>query len=167
MKRNTTILIILLLTFVLSKAQNAGLTARWSENTAFTMSAHSWETGLFQPFRYGLSDRVEIRSNAWIIPVLPNVGVKIAYSPENDISLASEHSVSYPTLFLKTFQMKGTGGLISSQYTIPAMISFSNSVLLSKPLGETSLLSGDAGLSFVVRSADIDYRASIDEPFIY
>ena len=158
---------LLVLSFVLSNAQNTDLTTRWSDNTAFNMSAHSWETGLFQPFRYGLSNKVELRSNVLLIPVLPNAGVRIAYGPVNDIYLASEHSLSYPTLFLKTFQMKGTGGLISSQYDIPVMFSMTNSILASKPLGEKSLLTGDVGLSFVARSAEIDYRASIDEPFIY
>ncbi len=161
------IAIIMALPLIGAKAQNAEIVKRWSENTAYTMPAHSWETGLFQSLRIGLSDKVELRSNALIIPILPNIGVKVSYGEKNDLYLASEHALSYPTMFLKTFQMKGTGGLISSQYDIPMMFSISNNFLLSKPLGEKSLLSADAGFSFVIRSGSIDYRASIDEPFFY
>jgi hypothetical protein len=149
------------------QAQNSEIIKRWSENTAYTMSGHSWETGLFQSLRIGLSDKVELRSNVLIIPILPNVGVKVSYGQKNDLYLASEHSLSYPSMFLKTFQMKGTGGLISPQYEIPMMFSLSNTFLASKPLGEKSLLSANAGLSFVIRNGSIDYRASIDEPFFY
>jgi len=167
MKKTYSLILLLVLPFTVITAQNTDLTLRWSENTSYTMPARSWETGLFQAFRYGLSDRIEIRTNALLLPVLPNAGVKIAYNSDNDLSIASEHSISYPTLFLKTFQLKGTGGLISQQYTIPTIISINNSILLSKPLGDKSLLSGDAGLGFVIRGGPIDYRASIDEPFIY
>jgi hypothetical protein len=140
---------------------------RWSENTAFLMPAGKWESGIFQPFRLGLSGRVELRSNALLMPMLPNVGIKAALGEGNQVSWASEHSVSYPTLFLNLVSMKGTGGLISPQFDFPFMISLSNSLLASFRAGSSTLVTAHAGIAITFRSSKPDYQSSIDIPFIY
>jgi hypothetical protein len=149
------------------QAQETNMEKRWGDNTAYTMSGGKWESGIFQSFRYGLNDKIELRSNVIILPILPNAGVKVKLGSTNGFVFASEHSMSYPTLFLKTVSFKGTGGLISPQYDFSFILSISNSLIASKPIGQTSLLSADVGFSFAIRNNRPDYLATIDLPLIY
>lgn len=157
---------LFLLTSVLC-AQEKLIPARWSANTANLISKNGWEIGLFQPFRYGLNEKVEIMGNAVSVFLLPNAGVRISLGTAKGFVFASEHSISYPTLFLNIVSFKGTGGLISPQYDFPFMISVSNSILITKPLGTSTFITGSAGLSFAVRDYKPDYQATIDLPVFY
>lgn len=148
-------------------AQEITLHDRWGSNTAYLMTAGKWETGIFQPFRFGLSEKMEIRSNAIIMPVLPNAGIKISLGTSKDFVFASEHSLSYTTPFLNLVSFKGTGGLISPQYSFSFILSLSNSLVVSKPVGKASLLSVDAGFTFAIRDSKPDYQATIDLPLFY
>jgi hypothetical protein len=157
---------IFLLTGMLC-AQEKMLADRWSANTAYLMSKNSWEIGIFQPFRYGLNGKVEIMANAVTVFLLPNAGVRVCLGSKNGFVFASEHSLSYPTLFLNIVSFKGTGGLISPQYDFPFMISVSNSLLVTKSLGSSTFITGSAGLSFAVRDYKPDYQSTIDLPVFY
>jgi len=157
---------LFLLTIVLC-AQGDMLPDKWSSNTAYLMSKNHWEIGLFQQFRYSLNGKVEIMGNAVSIFLLPNAGVRISMGTVKGIVLASEHSISYPTLFLNLVSFKGTGGLISPQYDFPFMLSVSNSLLMTKPLGASSYFTASAGFSFAVRDYKPDYQATIDLPVFY
>lgn len=161
------IVVSLLLVFSRLEAQNAALSEKWGDNTAYTEPDRKWETGIIQSFRLGLSDKTELRANALIFPVLPNVGLKLGWGSKDGFVFASEHAVSFPTIFLKTVSMKGTGGLISPQYDFPFILAINNSVIVSKPVGVTSLLSLDAGLCFSIRNGSPDYRSTIDLPLLY
>jgi hypothetical protein len=131
------------------------------------MHAGKWESGIFQNFRFGLNDRIELGSHVLLMPVLPNAGVKFALGSINGFQLATEHSISYPTLFLNLVSFKGTGGLISPQFNFPWIITLSNSLLASTRIGSSSLLTADAGFVLALRGSKPDYRSSIDIPFIY
>jgi len=106
-------------------------------------------------------------SNALLMPLLPNAGIKISLRSGKGLLLASEHLVSYPTLFLNLISFKGTGGLISPQYSFPFILTISNSLLATAPIGSSSLLTADAGFNVALRGSKPDYRSSIDIPFIY
>ena len=164
--------IILVIFFLLvssfrANSQKNNLPEKWADNTAFLMPTGKWESGIFQSLRFGLNEKIELRSNALIMPVLPNVGVKFSLRSNNGLILASEHSVSWPSVFLNTLSFKGTGGLISPQYKFPFIISISNSLLATKWLRFSSLLTADAGFAFTIREYKPDYQSSIDIPFIY
>jgi hypothetical protein len=139
----------------------------WSGNTALLMPKGKWESGVFQPFRYGLNEKLELRANAFIFPLLPNAGVKFSHGKIRDFDVASEHDLGYPTLFLNFAAAKGVGGLISPQFSFPFMLSFTNSLTFSKPVRSSALLAADLGLAFAVRSGKPDYQATIDMPLIY
>jgi len=160
------ILIPFLLTSLIS-AQETTLRERWSNNTAFLMPAGKWESGILQSFRYGLNKRLELRSNAIILPIFPNAGIKIGLGKRKGFLFASEHSLSYPTLFLNTVSFKGTGGLISPQFHFPFILSVSNSLIVTRLIGSASLLSADAGISFAIRKSKPDYQSTIDLPLLY
>lgn len=168
--RNSWIIPAIFFLFVYSLRGNSqinSLSEKWADNTAFNIAAGKWESGIFQPFRFGLNNRIELMSNALLLPFLPNAGVKITLISEKGLLLASEHLVSYPTLFLNLMSFKGTGGLISPQYSFPFMITLSNSLLATTPVGSSSLLTADAGFIVTLRGSKPDYRSSIDIPFIY
>ena len=148
-------------------AQDSTIHDRWSSNTAYIMPSGKWESGIFQSFRYGFNKGLELKSNAIIFPIFPNAGLKIGLGKKRGFLFASEHSLSYPTLFLNTVSFKGTGGLISPQFHFPTIISVTNSLIATKPVGYASLLSADAGISFAIRSSNPDYQSTIDLPIIY
>jgi hypothetical protein len=148
-------------------AQEKMLPDRWSANTAYLMSKNSWEIGIFQPFRYGVNGKVEIMANAVTIFLLPNAGLRISLGTAKGFVFASEHSISYPSLFLNIVSFKGTGGLISPQYDFPFMLSVSNSLLITKPLSASTFITASAGFSFAIRDYKPDYQATIDLPVFY
>ena len=148
-------------------SQESTVTERWSDNTAFLVQSGKWESGIFQSFRLGVNHKTELRSYALLLPVLPNAGIKFSIRSGEGWHLATEHSLSYPTLFLNLVSLKGTGGLISPQFSFPFMLALSNSVFASKPIGPSSLITASAGLAFTVRNGQPDYQSSIDIPFIY
>jgi hypothetical protein len=80
---------------------------------------------------------------------------------------ASEHEISFPSVFLHIVSFKGTGGLISPEYTFGFISSVTNSLIVSKPVGKSSVVTADAGMAFALRSTKPDYQATIDIPFIY
>lgn len=148
-------------------SQEINLIGKWGYNTAYTMPPGKWESGLFQPFRIGLNEKLELNSNLILMPLLPNAGVKLAHISKQGFQIASEHSLSYPTLFLNVVSFKGTGGLISPQFDFPFILSVNNSVIITKPVGTSSLLSADLGFVFAIRQSKPDYNATIDLPLFY
>lgn len=157
-------LLALLLPMLLS-AQT--LTQTWSEKTAYNLEKGKWETGIFQSFRYGLSDKIELRTNALLLPIFPNVGVKVALAEKCGWVLASEHALSYPTLLLQSLSFKGTGGLISPEFSYPFMLALSNTFYATKPFNDCALFTAEAGFSFALRGQKPDYRSSVDYPVLY
>jgi hypothetical protein len=138
-----------------------------SNRTAFTVPKGSFEFGLFQYMRFGVSDKVELAAHPILIFLDPQLRVKIRLKGVNGYLLSSEHGFTLPTPLLRTFQMSGAGGLISTQYNIPAMVSFYNGLILSKMLGHSSVATAKAGITFVIGSGSLEESSSIDFPLIY
>jgi hypothetical protein len=138
-----------------------------TDNTAFLIPDGKWESGIFQSFRFGLNEKIELRSNALLMPVLPNAGIKFSIRSGKGLLLSSEHSISFPTVFLNVMSFKGTGGLISPEFSFPFILTLSNSLIASTWIGSTSLLTADAGFTLAFRRNKPDYQSSIDIPFIY
>lgn len=160
-------LITLLISTLQLQSQENMLRDKWSSNTAYLLPAGRWECGIFQPFRYGLNQNLEIRSDAIILPLLPNAGIKVSLGTWNGFFLACENSVSFPTLLLNLVSFKGTGGLISPQYNFPFILAFNNSLIVTKPAGIKSLFSGNVGFTFAIRDSRPDYQSTIDMPLLY
>jgi hypothetical protein len=137
-----------------------------TDNTAIIMPVQKWETGIFQSFRLGLNEKNELRSNALLFPILPNAGIKHLISTNKGVIISSLHRVSIPSVFLNIMSFKGTGGLISPQYSFPFIMTLSNSLLVTKRMA-SSYLTAEAGFSIAIRGKKPDYRSSVDIPFIY
>jgi len=148
-------------------AQESPVLSKWSYNTAHLIPPGKWESGLIQPFRYGINKKIELRGNVLIMPFIPNAGVLISQGTKNDISFASEHSLSVPTPFLNFFSMEGTGGLISSEYDFSFVLSVYNAFLVSKQITKNTLLTAKIGYVFSIRSEKPDPNSTIDLPVFY
>jgi hypothetical protein len=77
------------------------------------------------------------------------------------------HSIFYPTLFMNLVATKGTGGLISPEFTIPQMFAISNRFLFSFSPFKKAILTAHAGIAFSVKFGPLDPRSTIDLPIIY
>ncbi len=148
-------------------AQDEPLLKKWSYNTAYLMPKGKWESGVFQPFRYGINAKMELRANAIIFPLMPNAGLKIALGAKNDFLIASEHSLSVPTPFLNVVSSKGIGGLISPEYDFKFILAVSNSILVSRKISNSMLASANAGYVFALRAEKPDPQSTIDLPLFY
>lgn len=148
-------------------AQESKMLSKWSYNTANLMSAGKWESGLIQPFRYGINEKIEVRANVLIMPFIPNAGVLINQSSKSEFAFASEHSLSIPTPFLNFFSREGTGGLISTQYDFSFILSVYNALLASKQIAPNAMLTAKIGYVFAIRSEKPDPNSTIDLPVFY
>lgn len=153
--------------FTLLQAQNELLQNKWSYNTAFLIPAGKWESGIFQPFRYGVSARMEAFTNVLALPIIPGAGIKYSYGTIQGFELATEHSLSTPTPFLRMMSRKGIGGLISPEYSFPFILSISNSIVGSREIASSLMLSAKAGFVFALRNEKPDPQSSIDLPLFY
>ena len=148
-------------------AQDEPLLKKWSYNTAYLMPVGRWESGLFQPFRYGINQKLEVFTNVLMLPFIPEAGAKISWGTKNDFVLASEHNLSVPTPFLNIISRKGIGGLISPEYDYAFILSVYNGLIVSRQIAPKVLVSAKAGLAFAIRGEKPDPQSTIDLPVFY
>lgn len=139
---------------------------------AVVMPEKSYEVGLFQPLRYSISDDFEISTHPLAFFVMPNIQAKKCYSEISDRWIfASEHSLFYPTPFLKLVAKEGIGGLIANELNedIPHMVSMYNGILITcRNSGNSeNFITFIAGVSFAMNAGGLDSRTSIDLPLVY
>lgn len=157
---------IFILAFTGLFAQESNWAAGWSNSTAFNKTKGQWESGLMQPFRIGVTDKIEITSHL-TMPILPEVGVKIIYGTKKGITFSGEHLVSYPSLFLDVVSREDIGGLISPEYEFGTIIALKNTFIASKPVWNDAMLTARAGLAFSFKSEKPDPQSTIDLPVFY
>ena len=164
------VLIYFVLTFLFFAelcAQSAPFLNRWSYHTAYLMRKNKYESGLVQPFRYGISNRVEFTTNVLQNFVVPNAGVKIFLACPKGFQMASEHGLQYNTLLFRLLSRKGTGGVLSPQFSFPNMFTFSNAFLVTKQVFDTAYVTARAGIFFGMRDGYLSPLATVDLPIIY
>lgn len=167
MIRKTIICIAFICCITVLHAQDDPLFKKWSYNTAFLMPAGKWESGIIQPFRYGITKKLEFRSNVLFIPMIPNAGIKVALGAKNNFVFSSEHILSVPTPFLNFISRSDIGGLISPEYSFSFILTVNNSLVVSRQIAPTVLLSAQAGFVFALRAEKPDPQSTIDLPMIY
>jgi hypothetical protein len=138
-----------------------------SNRSAYGIDKGKCEFGLFQPLRYGVSRKVELSAHPVLFFLDPHLSAKIQWSEPCGFLISSEHGVAVPTPLLRFFQMKGAGGMISRQFTIPVMASVFNGVLVSKPLSGKSCATVKAAVLLAVNTKRLDKLSTIDLPVIY
>ncbi|MFB0515275.1 MAG: hypothetical protein ACETWG_01575 [Candidatus Neomarinimicrobiota bacterium] len=142
----------------------------WSAGTACTLPRGRWEKGLFQPLRYGQTDRLEWAVHPLLGMVLPNFQVKVAHRQWHGWNLASRYSFHYPTPLLRLVRRPDIGGLISPEgdiADIPPILAARGELLATRALNPFLQLTGRGGVGLAVKSGELDQRASIDLPLVY
>jgi hypothetical protein len=167
MKRISLVFSLLITIPVYLNAQSQFVRKYMSYNTAYLMPDGKWESGIRQPLRIGISDKVEIFSTALALPLTPNAGVKLGWGEHAGFTLATAHSLSVPTPVLNILSRKGIGGFISPEFSFPFILSVNNSFMASRPLCDSALLTLKADFLFALRAGDIDPQSTIDLPVIY
>jgi hypothetical protein len=139
----------------------------WSSGTACLLPAGRREIGLFQSFRWGISESLEFSTHPLACFLIPNLALKWSHGDLGAFQVATRHSVVYPTLLMRTVSREGIGGLISPEFKIPHMVSIYNEMVFSKPLTSDILFTAKAGVDLAVRSGPLDDRTTIDLPFAF
>tara|TARA_A100001015_G_scaffold57270_1_gene62986 strand:- start:2359 stop:3204 length:846 start_codon:yes stop_codon:yes gene_type:complete len=148
-----------------------GGSAWTSQATAYLLPEKKWEIGLFQPLKYGFSEKTNYSIHPILFFIMPNLSVKVLHHKGKMFSSATRHGFYYPTKLLKILQTgvqvgDRTASLIAPSFKIPHMLGFSSDYIFTKPykLGTLSLYAGvNLGLVF----GDLDPRTSIDLPLVY
>ena len=144
----------------------AGEQKIWGSHSAYIMPTKAWSVGIFQPFRYGLSDNLETSFHPGWFFIVPNASFKMPLSDMGSFKAATRVSLVYPTPLLNMISREGIGGLIDPNLTTPPMLGVSSSLLLSKEvfgINTTSKLGVDIGLVM----GELDTRSNIDLPIVY
>ena len=148
-------------------SQTASAQKIWSSGSAYTMPEKRIQTGLFQPLRYGLSERLEISGHPIFFFIMPNLEIKYKHGKKGPILLTSVHSFYYPAYLLRTLAREGTGGIISPEFDIPHMFAVYNELRGTFEINEFHFYTVKAGISAAARFGRLDKRTSIDLPLVY
>lgn len=139
----------------------------WTDGIACNIPKHRLELGLFTASRYGITNTLELSAHPLMFFLMPQVKVKVGWGEYSGFILATEHGIFYPTVFMRLVATKGTGGLISPEFTIPQMFAISNRFLVSYRPFKYAFLSAHAGITFAVKFGPLDPQSTIDLPVIY
>lgn len=162
------IILLTILSFLtVTSAADNYQSASWVDATAIIIEKGQWEIGLFHPLSYGYSETIQISTHPIVFIQMPNVAVKKRWITINGHILSSKHSLYYPTPLLNLVAKEGIGGFISPEFSIPAMISSVNEIIISKPVNTKGIISLKLVLAFSFGSNDLDSRTSIDLPLVY
>ena len=115
----------------------------WYSGTARLLPEGRKVGGLFEPLRYGRSDRLEWSVNPILALVIPNIAVKFASNELGSWQMAWRISAHYPTLLLRTLTREGSGGLLAPDPTIPQvphLLFVRGELLLSRRMGGGTLV---------------------------
>ncbi len=123
------IVFILILPLIVSK-----VTAQlWTLGTVYTIPQRKVETGIFSPFRYGITRTLEIQTFWEANYKIPNFTLKKYWGKIFwDIHLASKHGIYYPTPMIRHPVFTGTFSLPDSFRQAAPIIAYRNELLLSK-----------------------------------
>ncbi len=128
------LIIISLFSFQIINAQSL----KWSDNTSNTLEQGRKEKGLFSPYKIGLKNSTELSVQALLFIAIPNIALKKQWKNDN-ISIASVHKFTYPSMLYKLLSREGTGGILPNTSTVPHLFKFNNSLLLSKDVYDQTL----------------------------
>ena len=167
MRRHSAVTRALLAALILClPAAASGGTAPWSEHSAYTLPAGRLEASVFQTWRYGLTDRVELGTHPVLSLVAPQAYAKFAIRQTGMWDFSSRHRLLYPTPLLRLLSREGTGGLLPSRSRIPGIVSLNNEVLATHMTHNGHLFTAHLGLRTALIFGD-SQMATIDLPVIF
>ena len=149
------------------------ISAQWSSKSAYLLENNRKEVGIFTPFKMGMKNGSELSINKFLL--MPSVSLKQEMPIFNSWKMARKFRIEYPTPGLKWIQSPLGGemgdpnmfSLISTQFTIPQMLSFYTEMIGTKGNVKSGQLSLSAGLGVALNGKDLSNDATIDLPIIY
>ena len=138
----------------------------WSSGTAYSLNKGQWETGLFQPLRYGLSDSRDIAIHPFFAIMIPNFLIKQSWKEINGWKISSRHSANYPTPLLRSITGSGKFKIVSDAFDFPHLIGLNNEILVTKPFAP-GLFTVKAGLLLGLVGKDLNPLSTIDLSLIH
>ena len=145
----------------------------WTTGNGRTLAKGQQEFGIVQPFQIGITDNVELSvSPPAGLTLVPNVSVKVRYTG-GPWFIATQHGYLFPTMLLHAIQDNKFGFLppdwnlrVEASPDIPNVYSFRNQVLVTRKIGEETLLTGHAGIDFSLKS-DSASSVNLTYPLVY
>ncbi len=157
----------------------------WTTGTAQTLQKRQWEKGIFQPLRYGITEKFEISTYPLANVAVPNLSFKKLWHKDRNAWMSTRHAVHYPGILLPnlakyevTFpeflnNKSGKDTLVQKNQKIPFMLGITNEVLYSTFLKKESackkanyLLTGKLGVQFAYKKENITVP-SIEYPKVF
>ena len=140
----------------------------WAHHSAFSLPEKRWDIGIFQPFRFGVSERMEYSIHPLLFSVMPNLSIKISKKNIGNWATASRYGGFYPTPLLNMLTHKGQFGMISPDLEpIPRLLGLYTDLLMTRALFTSTYLSIKTGLSLGLSFGGLDQRTTIDLPLVY
>ena len=149
------------------------ISAQWSSESAYLLEKNRKEFGIFTPFKMGLNNGSELSVNKFLL--MPSLSLKQEMSMYKSWKMARKFRVEYPTPGLKWLQSPLGGemgdpnmfSLISTQFTIPHMLSFFTEFIGTKGSVKSGQLSLSVATGIALNTKDLSNDATIDLPIIY
>lgn len=112
-----------------------------THGTADVLDSGDWEVGLYAPLRRGFSEGLELSLHPITALSSPNLALKKQWVAGDKWTLATRHSIHFPTRLLRTLAREGTGGVLVADAVIPTIAATDHRILASTRLGESTTLS--------------------------
>tara|TARA_Y100000768_G_scaffold303378_1_gene237312 strand:+ start:645 stop:1403 length:759 start_codon:yes stop_codon:yes gene_type:complete len=149
------------------------ISAQWSSDSAYLLEKNRKEFGIFTPFKIGMNNGSELSINKFLL--MPSLSLKQEMSMYKSWKMARKFRVEYPTPGLKWLQSPLGGemgdpnmfSLISTQFTIPHMLSFFTEFIGTKGSVKSGQLSLSVATGIALNTKDLSNDATIDLPIIY
>ena len=136
-----------------------------STGSARTIPKDRLELSLFQPWRYGVTDTLELSAQPLMF-LVPQLEAKVAWWSQERVTIGTRQRISYPTPLLKTVAKEGSFGLLPKTSKIPQAIILDLEALLTLEVAPSHLLTAWMGGSVAPRGS-ADNMPLLDFPFLY
>jgi len=146
----------------------------FSNETGYTLPKGRFEMGLFKPLRFGVTDDIELYTHPIVNVVMPHIGIRVNVAElDGNWSIATEHTLSWPTQLLRTMQGRGylggvlmLNGLLPPDAQVPHMLASNHYLHASRTFDGTHTLTVRLGLNLGIQFGEAK-MPTVDYPVLY
>ena len=135
---------------------------------AYTLNTNEREIGVFQPFKYGIKNDVEISIHPILFFIMPNFSIKKYHKNFNNIGISSRYGINYPTYIINLLKKDGIGGFLSNENNIkkvPHFLTFRGEILATQRNSNHSITTKIGAT--ICSGSNLDERDIIEYDLIY
>ena len=134
--------------------------------SAATVRGGQWDVGVVSPLRVGVSDRVQISTQAVTVWIYPHVDLQYRWLQYGQLTLAARLRLAYPTLLLHNVAREGSLGLLPPTSKIPPMLGVHGELLATQPINPWHGVTSSIMVSTAPRLGESNFPV-LDFPFLY